>query len=118
MEGFKEMVCYSKSISSFLPLSFIGSFFDIKCVNIDKLDKLKLANLINNDISNILQNNTQNTTQMGNTIQTVNINFSPNIPDYLKKLKNEKGNKVFGCKPRIQQSSDMTFKIIIMYMKC
>ena len=112
MNQLKEMVCYSKTIFPFLPLSLIGIIFDIKCENKQELEKESLVKNINHSIMNILQNNSQTASQQGNVVQGVNINYSPNIPNYLKELRNKNGKKMFGCKPRVQQTTDMRFKII------
>ena len=103
MNQLKEMVCYSKTIFPFLPLSLIGIIFDIKCENKQELEKESLVKNINHSIMNILQNNSQTASQQGNVVQGVNINYSPNIPNYLKELRNKNGKKMFGCKPRFNK---------------
>ena len=63
-------------------------------------------------IVNILDQNSQSITQTGSSIQFVHIHYHPNIPEYFKNLKSKTNNKLFGCKPRVEQTTDMKIKSI------
>ena len=107
-----EMICYSKSISPYLPLSLLSLYLENKCEKKSKIDKAELNDLIHHNVVSILDQNSQTTTQTGSSIQFVHIKYKPNIPPYFKNLKSKNDTKLFGCKPRVEQTTDMRIKSI------